>query len=91
MITISGNHILRGGEKIGWVEGNHIFNNDGHKAGYFTEHEVFDSDGRKLGSVRGDFVYSGDKEIRLEHFLKDIEGGFESAIARAAILMIFGS
>ena len=37
MIKIEGNDIRRGGEKIGWIEENDMFNEDGKKVGYLKD------------------------------------------------------
>ena len=36
MVKIIGNDIWRGGEKIGWIEGDYVRDRDGKKLGLFS-------------------------------------------------------
>lgn len=93
MITIKGNDIWRGGEKIGWISGNDIFNADGIKIGYFSEsaEDIFNKSGRKIGYIENSKVKRIDgSPIDLNDIQRQVQGGTLSSIARAAIRLLLG-
>lgn len=93
MIKIVDNDIMRGGEKIGWIEGNDIRSRDGRKVGYFEENVVRDADGEKAAYIVGGhlFAQGGELKISLETVNKEIAGGVLSEIGRCAIYVLLGS
>lgn len=92
MIKISGNDIRRGGEKIGWIQGNDVYNHRGEKAGYFTSNDIYGYDGIKVGYVEGNHIYStkGGSPIRLDENRRQISGGSASDLTRAAVRLLLG-
>ncbi len=93
MVKIVGNDIWRGGEKIGWVEGNRIRAHDGTKLGYFEGNFVWGEDGRKLAYVEEDYLisYGSNQKIPLEKISEGIEGGILPEIGKCAIYVLLGS
>ncbi len=95
MIKLQGNEIWRGGEKIGWIDGHHIFDRDGRKLGAFEENFVYNEDGKKVAYIQGDFLYaeggSADAKTSLEKIAEDVGGGVAAEICRAAIYILLGS
>ena len=92
MIKIVGNDITRGGEKIGWVEGNDVFDHNGHKLGYASGNDIYDKSGRKLGYLEGDHLKGadGNTSIRLEENRRIVTGGAHSDLTRSAIRLLLG-
>lgn len=96
MIKFVGNELWRGGQKIGWIEGNHVRAHDGKKLGYFDDHYVYGEDGHKLAYVEGDFLISygasGDEsKVRLETVSEAVEGGVMSGIQKCAVYVLLGA
>jgi hypothetical protein len=55
------NKILRDGQKVGWIEGNHVrVEPDGRKVGYFLNNFVYNMEGHKL-------AYTFENELRFEN------------------------
>lgn len=91
MIKIVGNDIMRGGAKIGWIEGNDIYNEDGGKVGYFSSNDIYDAGNRKLGYTEGNYLHTADgHKIELDDIRKGIAGGSLSDLARAAVRLLLG-
>lgn len=93
MIKIVGSDIWRAGQKIGWIEGDHIHAHDGTKLGYFQSNFVFGEDGHKLAYLEGDRLvsYGGDSHIPLEKINEAIEGGVLPEIGKCAVYVLLGS
>ena len=95
MVKLIGNDIYRGGQKIGWLEGNHVRDRAGNRVGYFEENFVYNKDGHKIAYLEGDFFmpYGGSSasKVRLEQIAEDVTGGVIPEIARAAIYILLGS
>jgi hypothetical protein len=92
MIKVVGAELWRGGEKIGWVEGQHIRAHDGKKLGYFEGNLIYGEDGRKLAYVEGDHLisYGSNSKISLEQVSEGIEGGVLSEGAKCAVYVLLG-
>ncbi len=93
MFTIRGNDILRGGQKIGWISGNDIFNCDGVKIGHFSKsaEDVFNKSGAKIGHIENNMLKRIDgPPIRIDDLRKKVHGGTISSIERAAIRLLLG-
>ncbi len=91
MIKIVDNDIMRNGEKIGYLEGDDIYNHEGKKLGYFAENDIYAVDGRKLAYIEGDFIKTFDgKTIWLKDNRKRVSGGTISDLTRAAIRLLLG-
>jgi hypothetical protein len=90
MLKISGNDILRGGEKIGWLESNDVFSDDGRKLGYFDKEHVFNAAGRKLAYIKGNHLYAGSRVVPLDEMGENVAGGAVSTIGRCAVYVLLG-
>jgi len=92
MIKIVDNDIWRGGQKIGWIRGNDIYNINGSKLGYFQSNDIYRTDGAKAGYIQGNTLYStGDgKNFRIDEVRNTIQGSSASDLTRAAIRLLIG-
>ena len=98
MIQVHGNELWRGGQKIGFVQGNKIFshNPDGSfkEAGYVSDNHVYNAhDNRKMAYLEGDYVYDALKpanKVRIEDNHQHVQGGEISDAHRAAVRMLLG-
>lgn len=92
MIKISGNDIWRGGQKIGWIEGNDIYSSGAGKVGYFQSNDIYRRDGTKVGYIEGNKLYSttDGRSFRLDDIRNKIRGGSVSDLTRAAIRLLIG-
>lgn len=93
MIKIDGDHLWRGGQKIGWIEGHHVYAEDGKKLGYFDERYVYSEEGHRLAYIEGDYLFSenGDSKIPLEKISEQIVGGVIPEIGKCAVYMLLGN
>jgi len=91
MIQIEKNEIKRDGVKIGYIEGDHIFDRNGKKLAYFSSTEAFDESGKKIAKIDGEYVYflRNNTKARIEDNNK-LVGGVVSDICRAAIRLVLG-
>ncbi len=91
MIKVIGNDFMRGGEKIGWIEGDHIFDHTGRKLGYASGNNIYDIGGMKIGWIEGDYLFApGNKKIRLDEVHAEIQGGVLTEAQRAAVRVLLG-
>jgi hypothetical protein len=92
MIQIRGTDIYRAGQKIGYVEGNHIFSHEGKKLGFVEGNHIYNSNNQKLGYLEGDKIYdsTGKQHISIEANQQLIQGGEYSDTQRAAIRFLLG-
>ena len=92
MIKIIGNDITRGGQKLGYFQGNDIFDAHTKKLGYFKENDIYDAGNRKLGYLEGNYLKDagGDTVDSLTEVRRDIQGGTISDLERAAIRLLVG-
>lgn len=92
MIKIVGNDMMRGGEKLGYIRENDIYDRMGKKLGYHQENDIYDAHGRKLGYLEGNYLKdaSGDGVDSLTEIRRDIQGGTISDLERAAIRLLVG-
>ena len=94
MIKIIGNEVWRSGQKIGWVDDDHVRDRDGKKLGYFQDRFIYDMGGHKLAWIEEDYLVSqgsGDEaKIRLDQVAENIEGGVMSELAKCAIYVLLG-
>jgi len=91
MIQIINNEIKRDGIKIGWIDGNHVFDHSGKKVAYFYEKEAFGMDGKKIAYLEGEYVVfpKNNTKVRIEDNNK-LVGGIVSDMCRAAIRLTLG-
>jgi hypothetical protein len=92
MVKLIGNDIYRDSEKIGWLQGNHVFDHEGKKLGYFEGTHVYDYDANKIAYIEGDELLdeSGRRKILLETVNEDIEGILPE-IGKCAIYTLLGN
>ncbi len=92
MIKIAGNDITRGGQKLGYLRENDVYDAHGKKLGYYQENDIYDASGRKLGYLEGNYLKdaSGDNVDSLTEVRRDIQGGTISDLERAAIRLLVG-
>jgi hypothetical protein len=92
MIKIVGNDIWRGGEKVGFIDGNYIRAHDSRKLGYFEDRFVYSEEGHKLAYVEGDHLFSegGSATVPLERVNEEIVGGVLPEIGKCAVYVLLG-
>ena len=76
-MKIFDNKIWRNGQKIGWIDGNHIRTEvDNRKLGYFENNFVYNMEGRKVAYLYENELKfeNGSASIPLEHINEEIEG-----------------
>lgn len=92
MLKIVNNDIWRGMEKIGWLEGNDVYDSEGRKLGYFSDNDIYDADGRKIAYLKDDDVFStGGKKLDVSEINREIQGSVASSLERAAVRMLLGN
>ncbi len=91
MIKIEGHRVWRGGDKIGYVEGNHLYNEDGERVGYWSGDSLYDMKGDRLLRVRENRVIDRNgEEHHLDDLIEDIPSASMPELARLAIKTFFG-
>ncbi len=92
MIKIENGYLYRGGEKIGRIEDNDIYEHGGGRLGYFEGTKIYDQTGKEIGRVDGNHIEvpHDTKVIDLEDNRQTIVGGTYSDVARAAIRLLLG-
>lgn len=93
MIKIIRNDIMNGGEKIGYIRGNDIFNVGGNKIGYYLGDDIFNYKGIKIGYLEGNYIKyeNGNRSINVSENKSLVNGGTISDVCRAAIRLLFGN
>jgi hypothetical protein len=91
MIQVINNDIKRDGVKIGYINGDHIFDHTGKKLAYFSATEVFDESGKRIAHIVGEYVYfsKSNTKTRIEDDNKLVAGVVSDA-CRAAIRLMLG-
>lgn len=91
MLKIVGNDVYRGAEKIGYFEGNDLYDHEARKVGYFSGNDVYDRNGRKMGYLESEYLRTTDGgTIRLSENRRAIAGGSLSDLGRAAVRILLG-
>ncbi|MEK7212087.1 MAG: hypothetical protein AAB686_00220 [Patescibacteria group bacterium] len=91
MIKIVDNDIWRGSSKIGWLENNRVFDEDGIKVGHYQGNDIFDTDGIKVGYIMNNRLESNDgKSFPLDDIRNKIAGSSAPDIIRAAVFLLIG-
>lgn len=91
MIKIVNNDIMRGSHKIGWYEGDRIFNEHGEKVGYMKDKYVWNQAGRKIAYIDDHEVKTYDgRKFDLDDLMEHVSGGSISDLTRAAIRLLLG-
>jgi len=76
-MKIFDNKIWRDGQKIAWIDGNHIrTDQDGQKLGYFENNFVYNMAGHKVAYIFENELRfeNGGSAVSLEHINEEIEG-----------------
>lgn len=76
-MKIYDNKIWRNGQKIGWIDGNHVRTEpDGRKLGYFENNFIYNMEGRKVAYVFENELRfeNGSASVPLEKINEEIEG-----------------
>jgi hypothetical protein len=93
MVKIDGNNVYRGAEKIGFISGNYIYDQDGDKVGYFEDNYVYDREGNRQAYIQEDYLesYSGSSsKVSLDKINESVEGGVLSEIGKCAVYLLLG-
>lgn len=96
MVKIIGNDIWRGGQKIGYIDGNsRVFAHDGKKLGYFQDKYVYNQEGVRTAYIEEDHLvsYGGSSNARipLDKVNESIEGGVLPEIGKCAVYVLLGN
>jgi len=91
MVQVINNDIKRDGIKIGYIQGDHIFDHNGKKLAYFSSTEVLDEGGKRIAHLDGEYVYfpKSNTKVRVEDNNK-LVAGVVSDMCRAAIRLMLG-
>jgi hypothetical protein len=76
-MKIYDNKIWRNGQKIAWIDGDHIRTEaDGRKLGYFENNFIYNMDGRKIAYIyENELRFENDASpVLLEKINEEIEG-----------------
>lgn len=92
MLKLIHNDILRADEKIGYLDGIHVWSHEGKRLGYFEGNHVYDIDGRKIAYIEEDYLYGEDgrRKARIEDITSTIEGVLPD-LAKCAIYVLLGN
>jgi len=92
MLKIIGNDVMRGIEKVGYVQGNDIHDKSGHKVGYFMDNHIYNQAGHKLARLEGDHIKDAQGNITtsVSENHNHVSGGALSDLSRAAVRVLLG-
>jgi hypothetical protein len=94
MVKLIGNDVWRAGDKIGWIDGNHVRDREGKRLGYFRDKYVYDMDDHKIAYIEQDYLVSegsgSEAKIRLDQVAENIEGGVLPEIGKCAVYVLLG-
>ena len=92
MLQIRGDDIYRANEKIGWLQGNHIFDHEGNKLGYFEGTHIYDVNAEKIAYTEGNELIdeTGKRKLSLDVVSEAIEGVLPE-MAKCAIYVLLGN
>ncbi len=91
MAHIAGGKIYHFDRKIGWIDGNHIRNEeDGKKLGYWENGCVYGESGHKIAYLHEDNLVSAGGRVMgsLERINEEIHGG-APILAKCAVKVLF--
>lgn len=93
MVKIIGNDLTRNGQKIGYLQGNDVYDAGGRKLGYYTSNDVYNHDGMKIAWLESSYIKYADgrKPLPLEMARKQVTGGAYSDLCRVATLLFVGA
>ncbi len=95
MVKLIGNYIWRGGEKVGWIDGNHVRDYEGKRLGYFQDKYVYNMDGRKIAYIEEDYLISEgsgtEAKVRLDQVAENVQGGVLPEIGKCAVYILLGA
>ena len=92
MIKVIGNDFWRGGQKVGFLSGDHIIDHEGTKIGNIMGDHIYDKHGNKVAFIEGDYIYiiNPSRKIRIEDNNQEVFGGTLTSIQKAAARVLFG-
>ena len=91
MLNFIDHKIMRGGQKVGWVDNDHVFDEHGVKLGYFDHNGIYDHGARKIARIEGNHIFTLDgNRRRLDDSHNHVSGGSISDLERAAIWLLIG-
>ena len=92
MIKIVDNDIYRDGQKVGWLEGSHVYDKSGKKLGRVDGNDIYDHSGNKKAYVEGRHIelQNDSKRISIDDNRKHVTGGTHSDTTRAAVRILMG-
>lgn len=92
MIQVKDNYLWRGGDEIGKIMDNGIYDHTGKRLGYFLDNHVYDHKGRELAWIDGNRVkFPHDSHtLRLEDIQESVSGGPYPNLARVAVRLLLG-
>ena len=91
MIHILNRDVYKDGEKVGWVEGGHIFESSGKKIGYISGNDIFSYSGNKVAYLKGTALSRVGHSIAVhtDEINKEVTKGDFSDLERAAVFTLF--
>jgi 4-fold beta-flower domain-containing protein len=95
MVKLIGNYVWRGGEKVGWIDGNHVRDSADKRLGYFEDRFVYDMNGHRIAHIDQDYLVSeggmmSEAKIRLDEIAENVQGGVIPEIGRCAVYILLG-
>jgi hypothetical protein len=93
MLKISGHEIWRDGERVGYVDGDHIRDHAYKMLGYFSGDHVFNAGGHKIAYLEGNHLLSESSpstKVHVDEINRSITGSMLPEIGRCAIYMLIG-
>ena len=94
MVKLLGHEVWRAGEKIGWIDGNHVRDHNDKKLGYFLDHYVYDMNDHKIAYIEEDYLVSvgsgSEAKVRLDEVAENVVGGVLPEIGKCAVYVLLG-
>jgi hypothetical protein len=91
MIKVLDNELWRGSDKIGWLEMNAVFDENGRKLGYFYDKAIFNANGDKIAYILDNRLETMDgRKIYVDDLMEHVSGYAVPDIARAAVYLLIG-
>lgn len=90
MIKIIDNKIFRDGEKIGWIEGQHLRDQSGNKVGYCQDNFIYNEGAHKVAYIHENelVLENGEPSVLIEKINEEVEGAY-SLLMKGAVWVLF--
>jgi len=84
------NKVWHNGQRIGWIDGEHIRDEENNKLGYFESGFVYNASGYKVAYIKENELYyeNGRSPSSLEHINEEVEGNIPM-LTKCAIKVLF--